>query len=202
MNTPQSINPDRLARRVIAIAMQFNGLREISPNKNFDNPTTPGPDTDLVKRLLSMYGETGWQPGWSHCAAFVDGCYCAALQQEGASQAQIKRFTNLMQLGVMNSARAFAEAKILSSASSSPLPGAIWLARHGTSSMGHAGIVIDGGQRMINTIEANTSKDSKDKSKDREGDWITTRLFNQVGRGDLRTQGFVNADQICHHLSL
>lgn len=199
MDTHPTINPDRLARRVISIAMQFNGLREIKPNREFDDPRTAGLDAELNRKLLAMYGGVGWEPGWAHCAAFVDGCYCAALQQEGADQFQIKQFTKLMQLGVMNSVDAFRARGMLSRISAGP--GSIWFARHGMTRNGHTGIVITAEQRMLNTIEANTSKDSTDKSKDREGDWITTRLFSINGRGDLRTQGFVGVQEICQFIS-
>lgn len=198
-----TINPDRLGRRICEVAMRYNGLKEIKPNAKFDNPKTPGQDPEAVE-LLQMYREAGWEEGWSHCAAFVDGVVCKALRLEGATPDQVKKFTKLMQLGVMNSVRAFQGASMLrgvaslSTTMANLAPGSIWLARHGATPQGHTGIVLSYGRDMtISTIEANTSKDAAPGDKDREGDWITTKIFSAVGRGTLRTQGFVTPAAIC-----
>ena len=52
-----------------------------------------------------------------------------------------------------------------------PVRGAVWLARHGATSDGHAGIVAAASGKSMSTIEANTSLDPATPAKDREGDW-------------------------------
>ena len=64
------------------------------------------------------------------------------------------------------------------------------------SEHGHAGIVQTVSACMISTIEANTSLDSATPAKDREGDWITTKLFSRYGRGRLRTLGFITPEAV------
>lgn len=97
--------------------------------------------------------------------------------------------------GVRVSFEAFNKLRLTSA---KPVPGAIWFARHGNTPQGNAGIVTStslAGATM-STIEANTSLDSRDPRKDREGDWITTRTFRTQGRGDLVTLGFVTPASI------
>ena len=194
--TIATIDPHRLGRRILSIAMQFNNLREIVSNKDWDNPATPGKDRELVGKLYAMLRATGWQDGWAYCAAFVDAVVCEALRQEGATSDQVRLFTKPMQLGVMNSVRAFKEAG-LSQSFPGKEPGTIWLARHGSTDQGHCGFVIAFESQSLSTIEANTSKDAKSADAQREGDWITTRVFSAAGRGTLRTQCFVTPTHIC-----
>ncbi|MDB6132930.1 MAG: hypothetical protein JWM59_1173 [Verrucomicrobiales bacterium] len=52
--------------------------------------------------------------------------------------------------------------------SAQPAPGSLWLARHGDSALGHAGIVIKaGGNGLMTTIESNTTGRFKDSASDR-----------------------------------
>ena len=196
MNTHPAIDPSRLARKICEVSMRYNGLREIVPNAKFDNPKTPGIDPEAAE-LISMYKAIGWQEGWSHCAAFVEVVVRKALFLEGATKEQIEKFGATMQLGVMNSVRAFEKLGLLSPVSMCNA-GSIWLARHGNTGNGHTGISLAPlRQGMLNTIEANTSKDATLGDKDREGDWITTKLFGANGRGSLATQGVVTVESIC-----
>jgi hypothetical protein len=48
----------------------------------------------------------------------------------------------------------------------------------------------------MSTIEANTSLDPTTSAKDREGDWITTRVRSIGGTGSLKTMGFVTPQSI------
>lgn len=176
--------------RIIREASRFVGLREVKPNAQWDNPKTPGPDTALVKELRELMRPTPWQEGWSYCAAFCEAILRKVLSDIGATPAEAAKFLKVMGPGVRVSFNAFKDLKLTSA---TPLPGAIWFARHGTSAQGHAGLVtsVSIAHQQMSTIEANTSLDSRDPAKDREGDWITTKTFMSKGRGDLVTLGFV-----------
>lgn len=196
------LNPASLSRRIASNAMRFNNLRETRPNKLWDRADTVGPDAALVKELIDLLKSVGWEEGWAYCAGFVDGIFCLSLKQEGASAEQIKKFTKLMQLGVMNSVRAFAAVGLLDAFAEGV--GSIWLAQHGATQQGHTGLLLVEPARAsanISTIEANTSKDAQPGDKDREGDWITTKTFPAKGRGTLRTKGFVNLSKLCAFLN-
>lgn len=182
---------------VIREASRFVGLREVRPNANWDNPATPGPDTALVTELRELMRPTPWQPGWAYCAAFCEAVVRRVLQRVAATKDESARFLSVMGPGVRVSFNAFKERKLTTP---TPVPGAIWFARHGTSEQGHAGIVtgVSMAHQHMSTIEANTSLDSTDPRKDREGDWITTKTFPAKGRGDLITLGFVSPKAICN----
>lgn len=193
-----SFSPEALAELIVAQASRFVGLREVKPNAKWDNPKTPGPDTELVKELRALMVPTPWQDGWAYCAAFCEGMVADAISRVGTLD-QVKRFRAIMTAGVLVSRNNFRAKGLLSD---SPVRGAIWLAQHGTSSQGHAGIVTGLSQRHMQTIEANTSLDATDPAKDREGDWITRRgPFLITGRGALKTVGFVTPAAIVKLIS-
>lgn len=182
---------DKLARLIIVEARRYCGLREVKPNASWDNPSTPGPDTALVAELRAGMRQSPWEEGWAYCAAFAEHIIAAALLKWGATPEQIKKWHDTMTPGCMNAVRAFRELGLLSP---NPVPGALWLARHGTTADGHAGLVELSHAPQMDTIEANTS--SGQSGSQRDGDWITTRLRPISGPGDLRTQGFVHPSSI------
>lgn len=182
---------------IIREASRFIGLREVKPNADWDNPSTPGPDSALVQELRELMRPTPWEPGWAYCAAFCEAVVRRVLQRVAATRDESQRFLSVMGPGVRASFTAFKERKLTTAV---PVPGAIWFARHGSSEQGHAGIVtsVSIASQQMSTIEANTSLDSKDSRQDREGDWITTKTFMAKGRGDLITLGFVSPKAICN----
>jgi hypothetical protein len=91
----------------------------------------------------------------------------------------------------MTSVRAFRPLGLLMP---TPVTGAIWLARHGNTDNGHAGICTLPHAPNMDTIEANTGGNGT--GSQREGDWITHKIRPIVGPGDLRTQGFVHPASI------
>lgn len=186
------MNENQLANAIIRYASRFIGLREVRPNAEWNNPATRGDDAELSRELREIMRPSPWEPGWAYCAAFCEGVVASALFWLGLSNAH---FRAVMSPHVLTSAREFRKLGLLSV---DPAPGSIWLAQHGQSNNGHAGIVTasEGGRTKIATIEANTSLDSSNPAKDREGDWITTRIFPVRGRGTLRTLGFVTPSAI------
>lgn len=182
-----------LATEIVRTASRFIGLREVKPNANWDNPATPGPDTVLVGTLRSMMRSSPWEEGWAYCAAFCEGVVADALVSCGATPQQVAKWHKIMTPHCVTSAGNFRERGLLSQV---PEPGSIWLARHGTSSNGHAGIVTAVRSATMSNIEANTSLDPSTPAKEREGDWITTRIRPKGGVGSLKTMGFVTPASI------
>ncbi len=179
---------DLLAQGIIRHASRFVGLREVKPNADWDNPSTPGPDRVLVDELRSLMRQSPWEEGWAYCAAFAEGMVLAALRSLAATPEQIKRWQQTMTPHCVTSAGNFRE---LGQLSANAEPGSIWLARHGSTSNGHAGIVTAVRGLSMATIEGNTSLDPSTPAKEREGDWITNRIRFLKGTGTLNTLGFV-----------
>lgn len=184
---------DQLAQGIIRHASRFIGLREVKPNANWDNPSTPGPDRALVDELRSLMRQSPWEEGWAYCAAFAEGMVLAALRSLAATPAQIKRWQQTMTPHCVTSAGNFRKLGLLSANAE---PGSIWLARHGSTSNGHAGLVTTVRGLSMATIEGNTSLDPSTSAKEREGDWITNRIRFLKGSGTLNTLGFVTPASI------
>jgi len=195
MSRSIAITDEAFGNLIMREASRFIGLREVKPNEDWENPSTPGPDTALVKELRDALRPTPWQPGWAYCAAFCEAVVRRVVTRLEMQGDEAAKFLRVMGPGVRVSFNAFNQLRLTSL---KPVPGAIWFARHGNTAQGHAGIVTNlslAGQQM-STIEANTSLDSRDPRLDREGDWITTRTFATKGRGDLVTLGFVTPASI------
>jgi hypothetical protein len=173
---------------ILREASRFIGLREVRPNARWDNPATPGPDTALCEELRRLMRPAPWQEGWAYCAAFCEGVVVSALTKLGASEDQIRRFSKVMNAHVLSSLNGFAALKLIVP---QPSPGAIWFARHGLTTSGHAGFVTTHEGARMATIEANTSLGPSTPAKEREGDWITTRMRNANTNGRLVTRGFL-----------
>ena len=125
-----------------------------------------------------------------------------AFYQIGVLSLPVVALTGLF-IGMVLAVQSYAQFKALGLVTPTPVPGAIWLAQHGASENGHAGLVTSIARLSptVSPIEANTALDSRDPAKDREGDWITTRAFLAGGRGTLRTLGFVSPAALLKLLS-
>jgi hypothetical protein len=179
---------DQLAQGIIRQASRFIGLREVKPNADWDNPNTSGPDRPLVDELRALMRQSPWEPGWAYCAAFAESMVLAALRSLAATPEQIKRWQATMTPHCVTSAVNFRKLGLLSASAE---PGSIWLARHGRTNNGHAGIVTAVRGVSMATIEGNTSLDPSSDAKEREGDWITNRIRFLKGSGTLNTLGFI-----------
>lgn len=188
MNDP-ILNPDAVANAIIREACRFVGLKEIRPNARWDDPTTPGIDVKLCQELRDIMRPSPWQEGWAYCAAFVEGVVGQGLGKAGASAQQIARFARVMGPHVLTSFNGFHRLGLIST---TPSRGSIWLAQHGVTTRGHCGIVTCASAASMSTIEANTSLDASTPAKEREGDWITTRIRNRNTNGKLRTRGYLS----------
>jgi len=187
------MSPEALTNAILRQAGRFTGLREVQPNTDWDNPATPGTDRALVDELRALMRPSPWEPGWAYCAAFCEGIVLAALRSLSATPAQIKRWQETMTPHCVTSATNFRKLGLLSDSAE---PSSIWLARHGSTSNGHAGIVTAVRGVSMATIEGNTALDPASAEKEREGDWITQRLRFLKGTGTLATLGFVTPASI------
>jgi len=186
------IQPQELADRIIAIATDFVGLVEREENAHWDDPRTPARDVDKDVWLRTwMEKISGWEPGAPYCVAFDGAVIAASLYQFGANP---ERFLSNWTAHVMTNVR---HLRALGLLSHTPSRGGVWLARHGDSDSGHAGIVADVHHDAIVTIEGNTSAGpTADPQQQRQGDGIWIRTLSQRGRGDLLTKGFVDPEGI------
>jgi hypothetical protein len=188
-----NVSTDTLAAQIVREASRFVGLREVRRNADWDNPKTPERDYAIAEELRKLMRPSPWQEGWAYCAAMVEGVVAAALRSLEYPEVKIQRWHKVMTPHCVTSAGNFRARKLLTD---KPSTGAVWLARHGTSSNGHAGIVTAASGKSMSTIEGNTSLDPTTSAKDREGDWITTRVRSIGGTGSLKTLGFVTPQSI------
>lgn len=187
------MKPDALAAQIVREASRFVGLREVRRNSDWDNPRTPERDYALAEELRQLMRPSPWEEGWAYCCSACEGWVIAALRSLEFPESKIKRWQKVMTPHCVTSAGNFRARGMLGE---KPTTGAVWLARHGTSSNGHAGIVTASTGRSMSTIEANTSLDPSTPAKEREGDWITTRVRSVAGTGRLKTMGFVTTEAI------
>lgn len=183
-----------LGAEIIRQASLFLHLKEISPNSKWDDPRTPQPEKDLNDLLIKVMKEAGWGPGAPYCAAFAEGVTVLALRRLGVADGIIRAFRKLMTPHCMTS---FANFKKVGAITQTPGPGSIWLARHGSTDMGHAGIVVKTTETgNMNTVEGNTSAEFVDTEKERQGDGIYARRRPMRGAGKLKTEGFIDPSAI------
>jgi hypothetical protein len=179
------MNPETFAHRLIDVATNFVGLYETVSNAAFNDPARSKVLLKAMKRV------PWWAPGAAYCAAFDGAVVILAAEGLGLDPSGfLKRWT----AHCMTNAKAMRDLGLLSA---EPAPGALWLARHGNSDSGHAGIVIDSqGQNMAN-VEGNTSAGATASAElQRNGDGIYGRLRNQKSNGALKTVGFVHPASI------
>lgn len=175
-----------LANKIVETAMEFNGLKEIRPNREWDDPSTPGPDTEKVSKLKRLMRPAPWENGWAYCAAFGEGVVVEALRVLGHDPTP---FAKVMGPHVMTAYNAFNKLGLIRD---TPAVGALCFCQHGTGSSGHLWIVrsLSAPAGYAKSIEANTSANKT--GNQREGDWITTKTRKTSGsEGSLRVRGYL-----------
>jgi hypothetical protein len=176
------MTPKEFAAGLIAHATNYVGLVEIEQNSRWSKPALSAALLKLMKRV------PWWAPGAAYCAAFDAAVVIETLAAAGLDATPfLKHWT----AHCMTNARKMRELKLLSAA---PVKGALWLARHGSTDSGHAGIVTDTSGDSMSTIEGNTSAGKA--GSQRNGDGIYARVRNVRSNGNLITQGFVHPGAI------
>ncbi len=188
---------DKFTKLVIDYADDFVGMVETKSNAQWDDPKIAGWQKEKNDLLVKYLKQTKWWDlGAAYCASQAAVCVLMALEKMGLFTNKWKSFWTAH---VMTNVRALKEKGILSSY---PVPGAIWLARHGSTDSGHAGVVITCNNSTMTTVEGNTSaSNTADPELQRQGDGIYKRNGVPIsGRGTLKTQGFLHPINILKFL--
>lgn len=172
------MNAQTFALRLIDTATNFVGLRETESNAAFN-------DLARSKKLIASFKRVQWwASGAAYCAAFDGGMVALTADALGIDPAGfLKHWT----AHCMTNVRKMKELGYLSAR---PAEGALWLAKHGDTDSGHAGIVVSFKGGVISTIEGNTSSGST--GSQRNGDGIFARTRDAFQNGNLKTMGFVH----------
>ena len=187
------VTPAILAAEIIRQAKLYENLLERRPNAEWDDPRTPDAERALNAQLNAVMAEAGWEAPWPYCMSFAEGMVILALLRLGYQSAQFSRVRKLITPHVMTTVRNLSGIKALSAR---PVEGALWLARHGSTDRGHAGIVVANFTGTMTTIEGNTSSTFESAEKDRQGDGVFRRARNWESNGKLKTMGFLTPEAI------
>jgi len=184
------ITPTQLGRAIICVATDYIGMVETKSNARWDDPLTAFKDEKKDAWLREWQDKIqGWDPGAPYCSAFT-GAVVAFVLSEFGMVAELKNWQKFFTAHIMTNVRKCQKNGTLSQ---KPAEGGIWLAQHGKTDSGHGGFVMTFNTSGMTTIEANTSAGpTADPEQQRNGDGIWVRNFNQKGRGNLVTQGFLN----------
>ena len=174
--------------KIIEVATRWLNLHEVAANAVWDDLGTQGPDR-RAEELKDAMRASGWQEGWSYCAALVEAVWRTAYVELGAPAGLITEIGRRLTPSVMASLRNWEGHTSLW-----PEPGAIFFMQKGRSWQGHAGIVVQHVVDRISTIEGNTSPEPRTTEADREGDGVFKRVrpVSFAPRTGLWMRAFLN----------
>ena len=182
--------------RIIAVAEDYEGLVEVISNAEWDDPKTAGKDTRAAK-FEAMLKSAGHEDGYAYCMSFCEGAWSVAYsEQKNVTTGLLAQIKGILMPHVMTSYHNANNAGLISRV---PERGAIGFMQNGSSSSGHAFLVLGLENGYINTIEAKTSPSAKDTAADRDGGigtggvWRKRRLNSLTKRiSGLWIRGFLN----------
>jgi hypothetical protein len=175
------MNPHEFARRLIDTATHYVGLQETKENAAFG-------DSARAKRILRLMSRIEWwAPGAAYCAAGGGAWVVETLEKCGIDPS---KFLRVWTAHCMTNVHRLQDLGLLST---QVRPGALWLARYGSTSSGHNGLVTaDSDGPSMATVEGNTvSGVSADPKRQRQGDGFYSRVRDEKRNGHLVTQGFL-----------
>jgi len=175
-------------QKIIELASQFAGLTEVRQNAAWDDLQTKGID-ERAKRLRAILEAAGHQPGWPYCMSFCRAIYIEAYK--GTEHEKTVRA--LLSAHVMTSWGNCIKKKLTSK---TPKEGAIFFMQKGTTSYGHAGLVVADIGGGMKTVEGNTSAQPAKGEADRNGDGVyfkkrSTEITGAKGAG-MHLIGFLH----------
>lgn len=179
-----------LGYEIVRCAKQYVGLKEVIPNKKWDDPTTPGPDA-RAKKFEEWIKKAGHQDGWPYCMSACKAIVKEALENLGLTP----QYLWLLQAINPSVMQSFNNLNKIGKISKSPIPGSIGFMQKHLSQNGHAFIVERLQGNVLLTLEGNTSIGSTlEIEADRNGDWFTfkTRPLSFSPSRGLWIRGFWN----------
>lgn len=179
--------PAILTHAILSHATPFIGLREVKPNADWRDANGNG--SERAQRLRLMMRPAPWNEGDAYCAAFCEGVLNAALEQVGATVAELQRFRVAFSPNCMQTLNNFNKRGLVRAPNLGPVVGSVAIYQHGVTSRGHMGFVatLSEGFRFVN-IEANTRII---KGTEREGDGIGYKARAGTSAGPLILRGFI-----------
>ncbi len=195
------MNTEQIGTKIIEVATHFLGLHETASNAAWDNPETAGED-QAAKDLLAALEATGWQKGWSYCAAMVEAVWRTAYTEAGAPAALVQHIAQLLTPSVMGSFNNVRRSLVNPESRENdprlrdPISGSIFFMQKGQSGFGHAGLCVKAGGQIFTTIEGNTSDpdaaSSEEREREGEGIYRKSRKLDFTPKPGLWLRGFFN----------
>lgn len=171
---------------------EWEGYIETKNNAEWDDPNQAGWQKEQSDKLVKYMSKIKpWVKGAPYCSAAVGAIIIMALED---CKLQTLKFESIWTAHVMTNVRLLKFKHILSI---TPSLGCVWLAKFGNTDSGHTGMVIDIKSDELITIEGNTVPgQTVNQQKQRAGDGFFRRKFHKSGRGVLKTQGFLSAENV------
>lgn len=154
---------------LIEAARACVGIREIGGNNK-------GPMVELMQETLGRAGREAW------CMSGVQSWIAYAEQKTGLLSPV---YPSEHCLTVWNNTPKNQRVKFM------PLPGAICIWRHGTSTSGHTGIILGCDDKIMQLVEANTEAGIVGSEVVREGGGIYVTERSRKGSGSMKVVGWI-----------
>jgi len=184
------MNKQEIGNEIIKVGSHFVNLFEIKDNAAWRSILDPNSGKEESALLEAEMKKSGWQPGWPYCMAFSETIWRLAYSNLNAPSEVLSNFGKKLNPSVMTSYNA---CKGL--ITKDPIPGSIFFMQKGSTSNGHAGIVVACDGKSMATLEANTSPGKAISAEaDRNGDGIYRKIrsFDFTKSSGLHLLGFLN----------
>jgi len=166
----EAIKRDMPRPLLCEVAKSQIGVREIGGNNN-------GPMVRLYSMTIGSHSREAW------CMAFVESCIAYV---ETKMNIKSPLFPSEHCMTVWNETSKTQRVKY------HPLAGAVVIWRHGTSSSGHTGILLDCDEKMFHAVEGNTEGGVSTRgSVVRDGGGVYLSARNKTGTGSMKVVGFL-----------
>ncbi len=180
-------------------ALEKNGLAQ----EHIKNKNARGLMVEAAKACVGQREATGKNDGFfvELAQQTVDGrahgeSWCMAFVQTMIAYAELKTGIQSPLFATEHCQTLWAKTADVQKVKNIPLAGAIVIWKHGNTSNGHTGIVLDCDGTTFSTVEGNTSGylvTPREQSKDvqRNGNGVFYNIRSKVGTGDMRVLGFI-----------
>jgi hypothetical protein len=136
-----------------------------------------GPMVELIQETIGGHGGEAW------CMAFMQTCI-AYVEQKLGVVSLLAASEHCMTV--------WNDSPRLQRVQYNPLPGAIVIWRHGSSTNGHTGVVLACDENEFHAVEGNTTGGENAKGEVvRDGGGVHFTVRNRKGNGDMKVMGFL-----------